>query len=398
MSAASEGAISAEGGRGPLSGVRVVEIAGTVPGSFTSMLLGDLGADVLRVDRAPLGPDGRALPGASAIPVDLFGRGHHAISADLKSPQVAELLLDLFEHTDVVIEGFRPGVVERLGIGPDESLARNPRLVFGRLTGWGQEGPLAPVAGHDINYIAVAGVLHGIGRAGSKPVVPGNVIGDFAGGGLLLALGIVAALFERADSGQGQVIDAAMVDGVAALSTFVHSMRYGSNWEDERGTNVVDGGAPFYDTYETSDGRYVAIGAVEPKFYGELVRRMSLDLDPAAQYDPNAWPAARAAFTAAFRTKTRDEWCDLLEGVDVCFAPVLTTEEAWAHPHNRHRETFVEVDGLAQPAPAPRFSRTTLAAPGSLPPKETRGIGPLAEWGVDQALIDAAHKSGGLAE
>lgn len=382
----------------PLAGLRVVEVAGTVPGSFAAMLLGDLGADVLRVDRATPGASGAAQAPPPAIDVDLLARGRGSIAADLKAPAAVALLAEVFDRADVVIEGFRPGVMERLGLGPDESLARNPRLVYGRLTGWGQHGPLAHVAGHDINYLAIAGLLHAMGRAGAKPVVPTNVVGDFAAGGLMLAFGVLAALLERERSGFGQVVDGAMVDGVATLSTFLHSMLASGQWTDDRGVNVVDGGAPYYDTYETADGKYVAVGAVEPKFYAELLRRLSLELDPAAQNDIATWPATRAALEAVFRQRTRAEWCDLLEGIDVCFSPVLSLREAAAHPHNRARGVFVESAGVAQPAPAPRFSRSTPGGPGPLPSHGGRdGAEVLHGWGITADVVDAAVAAGALA-
>lgn len=384
--------------RPPLAGLRVVELAGTVPGSFTAMLLGDLGADVLRVDRATPSASGFAEHPQPAIEVDLLGRGRHAIAADLKVPAAVALLADVVDRADVVIEGFRPGVMERLGLGPEDCLARNPRLVYGRLTGWGQHGPLAHVAGHDINYLAIAGLLHTMGRSGSKPVVPTNVIGDFAAGGLMLAFGVLAALLEREGSGRGQVVDGAMVDGIATLSTFLHSMLASGQWTDDRGVNVVDGGAPYYDTYETADGKYIAVGAVEPKFYAELLRSLGLEIDPTAQNDTATWPATRAALEAAFRQRTRAEWCDLLEGADACFSPVLSLSEAAEHPHNRARGVFVRSEGVAQPAPAPRFSRSTVNGPGALrSPEVRRGAEALRGWGIAADVIDAAIAAGAVA-
>jgi alpha-methylacyl-CoA racemase len=381
----------------PLARLRVVEVAGTVPGSFAAMLLGDLGADVLRVDRATPSASGAAEP-PRPITVDLLGRGRQSIAADLKLPAAVALLGEVLDRADVVIEGFRPGVMERLGLGPEECLARNPRLVYGRLTGWGQHGPLAHVAGHDINYLAIAGLLHAMGRSGAKPVVPTNVVGDFAAGGLMLAFGVLAALLERERSGLGQVVDGAMVDGVATLSTFLHSMLASGQWTDDRGVNVVDGGAPYYDTYETADDKYIAVGAVEPKFYAELLRRLSLEIDPAAQNDIATWPATRAALEVVFRQRTRAEWCELLEGTDVCFSPVLSLREAADHPHNRARGVFRQSEGVAQPAPAPRFSRSTLNGPGKLPsPESRRGAASLHGWGIAADVIDAAVAAGALA-
>jgi alpha-methylacyl-CoA racemase len=335
---------------GPLSGIRVLELAGIGPGPFACMMLADLGADVVRIDRAqgvssplPDGPSG-----------DVLSRGRRSIAVDLKQPEGVEAVLRLVESADVLVEGWRPGVAERLGIGPDVCLERNPRLVYGRMTGWGQDGPYASMAGHDINYIALAGALAHIGRAGEKPTPPLNLVGDFGGGGMLMAFGVCAALVERSASGQGQVIDAAMVDGAASLMTFFLSMPLG-----ERGTNLLDSGAAHYDVYECSDGEYVSIGSIEPQFHAELVRLLEID-EPGWEnpFDHAAWPARKEKLTAVFRTRTRDEWCALFEGTDVCFAPVLTMDEAAQHPHNVHRQTYVESHGLVQPAPAPRFSRT----------------------------------------
>jgi alpha-methylacyl-CoA racemase len=346
---------------GPLEGVRVIEIAGIGPGPFAAMLLSDLGADVVRVDRAQSATG--AQPGPP--PGDLLNRGRRSVGVDLKHPRGVETVLRLVESADVLLEGFRPGVMERLGLGPDVCTARNPRLVYGRMTGWGQEGPLAPAAGHDINYIALAGALHPIGRRGEKPLPPLNLVGDFGGGGLMLAFGVVCALVERARSGRGQVIDAAMVDGAAVLMTMMHGFRHLGVWSDERGTNLLDTGAHFYDTYETKDGKHVAIGSIEPQFYAELLRLTGLEGEALPrQMDRSQWPALKERFAAIFRTRTRDEWCELMEGSDVCFAPVLSMGEAYEHPHNVARSTFVEMAGKLQPAPAPRFSRTPGAISG----------------------------------
>ena len=343
---------------GPLSGVRVVEIASLAPAPFGCMVLSDLGADVLRVNR----PEACG-PGAET-PADPLVRGRRSIGLNLKDPDGVRLLLRLAEQADVLVEGFRPGVAERLGFGPEVCLQRNPRLVFARMTGWGQDGPLAPTAGHDIDYIAVSGVLHGIGRAGQRPVPPVNLVGDFGGGGMLLAVGVLAALVERGRSGLGQVVDAAMTDGSALLNAFLYGMLSSGLWTEERGTNVLDGGAPFYDTYETSDGGYVAVGALEPKFYAELVAGLGLgDADLPGQYDRAGWPVLREQFAAAFAKRTRDEWAEAFGGGDACVAPVLTPSEAPGHPHNAARGTFVEAGGVVQPAPAPRFGRTAPGAP-----------------------------------
>jgi alpha-methylacyl-CoA racemase len=338
---------------GPLAGTRVVELAGMGPGPHAAMLLADLGADVVQV-RRPGGQGQR--------------RGRHVVEADLKDPQGRDTVLDLMARADVVIEGFRPGVAERLGLGPDDCAARNPRLVYGRMTGWGQQGPLADRAGHDINYIGLTGVLHAIGRAGERPVPPLNLVGDFGGGSLYLVLGILAALLERQVSGRGQVVDAAIVDGASSLAQAIWSLRGADRWNDERGTNRLDTGAPFYDVYETADGRYMAVGALEPQFYQEFVTRLGLDpaeLPP--QSDEAGWPVLRTAFTEAFASKTRDEWTAVFEGSDACTTPVLAFDEVAAHPHMSAREVLAEIDGVVQPAPAPRFSRTPARVPDGGP-------------------------------
>jgi len=340
---------------GPLDGVRIIELAGLGPGPFCAMMLADMGADVIRVDRAASVRGGDP----SVPPADAMGRGRRSIGIDLKSDDGVEAVMRLVEGADGLIEGFRPGVTERLGIGPDECLARNPRLAYGRMTGWGQDGPYASTAGHDINYIALAGALEPIGRRGENPVPPLNLIGDFGGGGMYLAFGMVCAILEARSSGRGQVIDAAMVDGAASLTTFFHCFRAMGVWDDERGTNLLDTGAHFYDVYETSDEKYVSIGSIEPQFYAELREKLGLD-DPKwdQQMSRTAWPELKDEIAAIFKTRTRDEWCELIEGSDVCFAPVLSMGEAPTHPHNEFRGTFVEVNGVVQPRPAPRFSRT----------------------------------------
>jgi alpha-methylacyl-CoA racemase len=350
---------------GPLQGVRVIEIASLAPAPFGCMILSDLGADVLRVDRAELcGP-------AAGASTDPLSRGRRSIGLNLKDPEGVQLLLRLTEDADVLVEGFRPGVAERLGFGPDVCKQHNPRLIFARMTGWGQDGPLAQTAGHDIDYIAVSGVLHGIGRAGQRPVPPLNLLGDFGGGGMLLVIGVLAALVERERSGLGQVIDAAMVDGSALLNTFLYGLISGGAWREERGTNLLDGGAPFYDTYETSDAQHVAVGAIEPKFYAELLAGLGLgDADLPDQYDRAGWPVLRNRLTEAFLQRTRDEWAEAFSGSDACVAPVLAPGEAPHHPHCAARGTFLNGDngdGVVQPAPAPRFGRTgcdTPRAPG----------------------------------
>jgi alpha-methylacyl-CoA racemase len=359
---------------GPLAGVRVVELAGIGPGPFCAMVLADLGAEVLRVDR----------PAASrpAWPT-VLGRGRRSVAVDLKHPDGAGVVLDLVAAADALVEGFRPGVAERLGIGPDACLARNPRLVYGRVTGWGQEGPWRHAAGHDIDYIALAGALHPIGHAGGPPVPPLNLVGDFGGGGMLLALGVVAALLEAGRSGAGQVVDAAMVDGAALLTTQFHELLAAGLWTEERGANLLDGGAPFYGVYETADGRHLAVGALEPQFWAELLRRLGLDGgDLPAQPDRDGWPLLRERLAALFRTRTREEWCELLAGTDACVAPVLGFGEAPAHPHHRARGTFVDVGGVTQPAPAPRFSRTPCDPPTPAPRPGEHTDQALADWGL----------------
>jgi alpha-methylacyl-CoA racemase len=341
---------------GPLHGVRVIEIASLAPAPFGCMVLSDLGADVLRVDR-PAGVGGEAV-------MDPLGRGRRSIGLNLKDPAGVDVLLRLVETADVLVEGFRPGVTERLGFGPDVCLERNPGLVYGRMTGWGQDGPMARTAGHDINYIAVAGALDPVGRAGERPVPPLNLVGDFGGGGMLLAVGVLAALYERSRSGRGQVIDAAMIDGAALLTSFIHGMRGQGAWQDARGTNLLDSGAPFYDTYETADGLYMSVGALEPQFYAALLHGLGLtDEDLPGQLDRDRWPQMRARFTEVFKGRTREEWTEIFEGTDACVAPVLGLGEAPAHPHVTARSGFMDVGGLTQPAPAPRFSRTPAETP-----------------------------------
>ncbi|HIF93757.1 MAG: CaiB/BaiF CoA-transferase family protein [Myxococcales bacterium] len=340
---------------GPLAGIKVLEVAGIGPGPFCGMMLSDMGADVIRIDRAD-----RVRGGDPAKPpADILARGRRSLAIDLKQADGVEVVLRLVEQADVIIEGFRPGVMERLGLGPDVCLERNPRLVFGRMTGWGQDGPMAHAAGHDINYIALAGALEPLGRKGEKPTPPLNLVGDFGGGGMLLAFGVASALVERASSGKGQVVDAAMVDGAATLMGMFHSMAAMGVWNEERGTNLLDTGAHFYDTYETSDGKYISIGSIEPQFYAELLEKTGLANEALpAQMDKSGWEGLKTRFEEIFKSKTRDEWCEIMEGSDVCFAPVLALSETANHPHIKHRNTFVESHGLTQPAPSPRFSRT----------------------------------------
>ena len=379
---------------GPLAGTKVIEIAGIGPGPFCAMMLADMGADVIRVDRAQNVSGGDP----ARPPADVLNRGRRSIAVDLKQPDGVETVLSLIESADALIEGFRPGVMERLGLGPDAALARNPRLVYGRMTGWGQDGPYAPTAGHDINYIALAGSLDPIGNKGGPPVPPLNLIGDFGGGGMLLAFGLVAGLVHAQRTGEGQVVDAAMVDGAAVLATMIHSFRAMGIWEDERGSNMLDTGAHFYDVYETADGKYVSIGSIEPQFYAELLRLTGLEGEELPwQMDRTQWPAMKERLAAIFRTKTRDEWCEVREGSDVCFAPVLGMGEAPHHPHNVHRGTFVERDGVVQPAPAPRFSRTApeIVRPPSHAGQHTDEV--LAEWGFDADRIAKLRDAGAVA-
>lgn len=375
-------------GPGPLAGLRVVELAGLGPAPYAAMLLADLGADVVRVDRPHATPlqDPRT---------DLVNRGRRSVCVDLKHPQGAELVLRLAERADVLVEGFRPGVAERLGIGPDQCRARNPRLVYGRMTGWGQEGPLASSAGHDITYLAVTGALHATGRSGGPPQVPVNLVGDFGGGALFLVVGVLSALWEARRSGIGQVVDAAIVDGTASLTTMLHGLLAGGQWRDERGSNLLDTGAPFYDVYETADGRHVAVGALEPQFFAELVRLLFGGTPPddlPAQHDRAAWPLLRRLIAARFVQRSQQEWADTFEGTDACVAPVLSLTEAPRHPHLAARQTFVDREGVTQPAPAPRFSRTpsSLGGPPALPGQHTAEA--LRDWGFDDvAELVAAH-------
>ena len=382
------------GASGPLAGVKIVELAGIGPAPFAAMVLADYGADIIRVDRAAAVRGGDP----EAPPPLLWDRSRRSIGVDLKSPDGVEAVLRLVEGADAFIEGFRPGVTERLGLGPDVCRARNPRLVYGRMTGWGQDGPYASAAGHDINYIALAGALHPIGRAGQPPLPPLNLVGDFGGGGMLLALGVCAALFEANRSGQGQVVDAAMVDGSALLTTMIHAFRAMGTWSDERGTNLLDTGAHFYEVYETADAKFVSIGSIEPQFYAELLRLAGLEGDPdfAVQMDRQRWPELKAKLVTVFKAKTRDEWCNLMERTDVCFAPVLSMGEAPHHPHLRERATFTEVAGVVQPAPAPRFSRTPAAIqrPPSFAGQHTDEA--LTDWGFTADEVAKLREAGAI--
>jgi alpha-methylacyl-CoA racemase len=376
-----------------LSGIKILELAGIGPGPFSAMLLADLGADIIRVDRAQ-----QVNPGVWDRPnLDVLNRGRRSIGVDLKHPDGIEIVLKLVEHADALIEGFRPGVTDRLGIGPDACLARNPKLVYGRMTGWGQEGPMAQAAGHDINYISLAGALAHFGRADSKPTPPINLIGDFGGGGMFMALGVVSAILEAQRSGQGQVIDVAMVDGSAILMTMMWGLRAMGAWDEAMGVNVLDTGAPFYDTYETADGKFISLGSLEPQFYAELIQRLGLvDDGLPMQMDRAGWDTMREKFTVLFKTKTRDEWDVALRGSDACYAPVLSMSEAMDDDHIKARGTIVEVDGIAQPAPAPRFSRTPGEIQRSAPWPGQHTDEALAAWGLSSSDIAAAKESGGI--
>ncbi len=381
---------------GPLTGYRIIEIAGIGPGPFAAMMLADMGAEVIRVERA----QSVRGPAPDTAHWDVLLRGRRNIALDLKNPDGVATLLDLVEKADGLIEGFRPGVMERLGIGPDVCLERNPKLVFGRMTGWGQEGPYAQSAGHDINYIALAGSLAHFGRGGQTPVPPLNMVGDFGGGGMFLAFGVVCALLETQRSGQGQVVDTAMVDGAATLMSMFWAMKtIGMFDENAPGTNLLDTGAHFYDVFECADGKYVSLGSIEPQFYAELMRLTGLagDSEFAQQMDKAQWPHLKDRLREVMLTKTRDEWCALMEHTDVCFAPVLTMSEAAQHPHNVERGTFVEIAGAMQPAPAPRFSRTVpqIDSPPAHAGQHSRQI--LADWGFDSDRIESLVAGGAVA-
>ncbi|MGO9874466.1 MAG: CaiB/BaiF CoA transferase family protein [Acidimicrobiia bacterium] len=379
---------------GPLQGVKIVELAGIGPGPFAGMLLSDMGADIVRVDRAA-----QVNPGMFDRPnLEPLYRGRRSIGVDLKNPEGVELVLRLVEQADALVEGYRPGVTERLGLGPDVCLARNPKLVYGRMTGWGQDGPMAQAAGHDINYIALAGALAHFGRAGGKPTPPINVVGDFGGGGMFLAFGVVCGILEAQRSGQGQVLDAAMVDGSAVLMTMMWGLKQIGFWDETMGANVLDTGAPFYDTYETADGKFVSLGSLEPQFYAELIERLGLAGEELpAQMDRSGWDGLRDRFTALFKTKTRDEWDTVLAGSDACYAPVLTMSEATHNEHIVARNTIIERDGVPQPAPAPRFSRTVPQVQRSAPWPGQHTDEVLAAWGVDAHDVTKLRETGAIA-
>ncbi|MCS0611754.1 CoA transferase [Massilia kyonggiensis] len=372
--------------KGPLTGLRVIEMVGIGPCPFAAMMLADMGADVIRIDRKP-DPDAPNPYPTLGTKYDVMARGRRSLALDVKHPRARQLLLDLVTKADALVEGFRPGVMERLGLGPDLCLERNPRLVYGRVTGWGQTGPLAPAAGHDLNYVALSGMLHAMGDADRPPSPPLNLVGDFGGGGMMFAFGVVCAMLEARISGRGQVVDAAMTDGAALLGAMTYGLRAHGSWSAARGANFLDGGAPFYASYACADGKFIAVGAIEPQFYARLLALTGAS-DPAfaRQWDRDDWPALKEKFAALFATRTRDAWCALLEGTDVCFAPVLDMDEAPRHPHNAVRKTFVDVDGVTQPAPAPRFSRTPgQAGPVAAPGQDGTAI--LADWGWTEDAI-----------
>jgi alpha-methylacyl-CoA racemase len=373
--------------QGPLSGLKIVEFAGIGPGPFCGMLLSDLGADVVRIDRKGPGRGSK---------FDVTGRGRRSVALDLKHPDAVETCLKLMETADGIIEGFRPGVMERLGLGPDVALKRNPRLVFGRMTGWGQTGPYANAAGHDMNYIAISGALHAIGTK-DKPIPPLNLVGDFGGGALYLAFGLLAGVIHARATGQGQVIDCAMSDGAASLMAMFYGMKASGMWQDERRENLLDGGAHFYDTYRCSDGGWISIGSIEPQFYALLLEKTGIT-DPAFnnQMSREAWPELSEKLAAVIRTKTRDEWCALMDGTDVCFGPVLSLEEAPAHAHNAARQTFVTIEGVVQPAPAPRFSATPGAVQGPPPAIGAHSEVALTDWGFSASQVERLKEVGAL--
>ena len=376
---------------GPLNGFKIIELAGIGPGPFCGMMLADMGAEVIRVERI-----GAAQ--ATQAPKDVLTRSRRSIALDLKSPEGVETVLRLVEKADGLIEGFRPGVTERLGLGPEHCQGRNPRLVYGRMTGWGQEGPMAQAAGHDINYIALAGALHAIGRPGERPVPPLNLVGDFGGGGMLLAYGMVCGLLEVTKSNQGQVIDAAMVDGAAALMAMFYSMSASGAFDTQRGTNLLDGGAHFYDTYETADGEHISIGSIEPQFYALLMEKAGLDPDYfQPQMERGRWVELKAKLTEVFLSKTQAQWCEIMEGSDVCFAPVLNLIDAAEHPHNKAREAYQTVGGMLQPSPAPRFSRTPAGAVQAprVPGEDSADV--LSDFGLSAEEIAALTDQGVVA-
>ena len=374
---------------GPLHGVKIVELAALGPAPMGVMLLADLGADVLRIERKPRAGS-RPTADLFDPKIDILNRNRSVIALDLKQPEAIEAALRLIATADVLVEGFRPGVTERLGLGPEVCLARNPRLVYGRMTGWGQSGTLAQTAGHDINYLSLSGALHAIGEKGGKPIVPLNLVADCGGGAMLLAMGVLAGVIEARRTGQGQVVDVAMTDGSATLMTMMYTLKAMGQWSSERGSNLLDGGAHFYDTYQCRDGKWLSVGAIEPQFYALLLEKTALHDDPAflAQWDRSQWPALKAKLAAVLLTRSRDEWCAVFAGSDACVAPVLDMDEAPLHPHNQSRQTFIAVEGVTQPAPVPRFSRTPAAAPTAPRPASQEGA-VLSDWGFSAAEIAA---------
>ncbi|ACL02614.1 Acyl-CoA transferase [Desulfatibacillum aliphaticivorans] len=377
---------------GPLEGITIIELAGIGPGPFCGMMLADMGATVIRVERT--GPSG-----LGSLPGDVLARGRKSVAVNLKNPEGQAVVLKLCEKADAIFEGFRPGVAERMGVGPEDCWKVNPKLVYGRMTGWGQEGPLSQASGHDINYISLAGALHAIGRKGQTPVPPLNLVGDFGGGGMLLAFGMVCALLEAQKSGKGQVVDAAMVDGAATLMAMFFTFKNLGMWNDkERQVNLLDGGAHFYDTYETKDGKYISLGSIEPQFYELLLQKAELDRDKFGnQMNFGAWPELKVELAEVIKQKTRDEWCEIMEGSDVCFAPVLNLSEAPEHPHNKLRKTFVELDGVLQPAPSPRFSRTEAELTNSAPKVGQDTDAVLTDCGFSAEEIAKLRENGDVA-
>lgn len=374
---------------GPLKGIRVIEFAGIGPGPFCAMMLADMGATVIRIDQ-PKGQRHRLEPR-----FDVLARSRHSIALDLKNAAARDVALKLIGQADALIEGFRPGVMERLGLGPDICLEANPRLVYGRMTGWGQSGPLAQTAGHDINYIALSGMLHAMGRADQPPAPPLNLVGDFGGGAMMLAFGIVCALLEAKTSSQGQVIDAAMTDGSALLGTLLYGLKAAGHWTVQRGANLLDGGAHFYDTYECADGKYLAIGAIEPQFYRELLTIAGIvDKSFERQREPMEWASLKIKLAAVIKTKSRAEWTAAFDGSDACATPVLNMDEAFSHPHHRHRQTFIDVEGVKQPAPAPRFSRTALASPRAASSPGADAVEILRDFGFSDERIAELQRNG----
>lgn len=379
---------------GPLTGIKVVEFAALGPAPMGAMLLADLGAEVLRIERKSTA-GGRPTADLFDPKIDILNRSRRVVALDMKKPEAIETALRLVEQADVLIEGFRPGVMERLGVGPDICLARNPRLVYGRMTGWGQTGTLAHAAGHDINYLSLSGALHAIGEKGGKPVAPLNLVADCGGGAMLLAMGVLAGIVSERNTGQGQVVDAAMTDGAAILMSMMYTLKAMGQWTQERGSNLLDGGAHFYDTYLCSDGKWLSVGAIEPQFYALLLEKTGID-DPVfkAQWDREQWPALKKKLAAVLATRTRAEWCAIFDGTDACVAPVLDMDEAPGHPHNLSRKTFIDVAGVTQPAPAPRFSRTPAGKP--TPPQPDGDAKVLADWGFSADELARLRQQGAL--